>query len=188
MAIGGSIFGWVSGMNFWWVLWVLLIGLIGYLVISVIRNKVIFVYPIRIFRTREMGGVKEKNGKGGYIKRGGISFFRIKLGIWPWMKVDLNTTPNPKYMDQDNRVYYKQIDLKTYIQLKRTFGVDFVTFNPVEQDVVFEAILDIQKAHDLLQKKSLFEKVAPFATMVLIFLFGILGYYFVTNSKCPATG
>jgi hypothetical protein len=76
-----------------------------------IRQKMIFKYPVRIFKVRENGGVKELNCKGGYIgRKNSASFFQIKTGKLPWQKVNLNTTPSPSMMDQDNRVYYKQID------------------------------------------------------------------------------
>jgi hypothetical protein len=179
----------VFGFNYWWLLWITLIGVVLFLVISTIRNKAVFKYPVRIFKTREGGAVKEQNCKGGYIgRKNSASFFQIKLGMMPWQKVNLNTTPNPKYMDQDNRVYYKQIDLGTYIQLQRHFDKDVISFSGVEQDVKYGAILDIQRIKEILRTDSPWKKLAPYFALVLIFIFGILAFWFVTNGKCPSVG
>ena len=184
-----SAYSGLLGFNYWWILWTILIGVFVYLLISLIRNKIIFRYPVRIFKTRENGSVKEQNCKGGYIgRKNSASFFRIKLGRFPWQKADLNTTPDPKNMDQDNRVYYKQTDVGTYIQLKRMFDKGFVSFTPVEQDVKYGAILDIQRIKEILRVESPWKKVAPYFALVIVFLFGILAFYFVTNAKCPGVG
>jgi len=189
MAVLDSMFGWVSGFNFWWVFWTLMVAGVIFVIVSMIRNKVVFKYPVRIFRARENGGVKELNCKGGYIgRKNSASFFQIKTGKWPWQKVNLNTTPIPQYMDQDNRVYYKQIDLSTYIQLRRTFNKDAVQFEPVEQDVKYGAILDIQRIKDVLRSESTWKKIAPFVALVIVFIFGIMAFWFVTNAKCPSIG
>jgi hypothetical protein len=186
--IGGAISAF-SGFDFWWILWVFLIGLIVLSLISMIRTKAIFKYPVRIFKTRENGAVKEQNCKGGYIgRKNSASYFQIKTGMFPWQKINLNTTPNPKYMDQDNRVYYKQIDLGTYIQLKRNFDNSSVCFDAVEQDVKYGAILDIQRIKEVLRTESPWKKIAPYFALVVIFIFGILAFWFVTNGKCPTVG
>jgi uncharacterized membrane protein YcjF (UPF0283 family) len=91
----------------------------------------------------------------------------------------------PKYMDQDNRVYYKQIDLNTYIQLQRTFDEDEIKFAPVEQDVKYGAILDIQRIKEVLRSESTWKKIAPYVALVIVFMAAIIGWWFVMNSKCP---
>jgi hypothetical protein len=184
----GSIYSAFVGFNFWWVIFILIIGGIIFLTISSIRKKIVFIYPVRIYKTRESGGVKETNWKGGYIgRKNSASYFQIK-GRFPWQKINLNTTPNPKYMDQDNRVYYKQIDLGTYVQLKRTFDKEAITFSPVEQDVKYGAILDIQRIKEVLRTESTWKKLAPYFGLVIIFIFGVLAFWFVTNGKCPTVG
>lgn len=183
--IVGSAYNWLAGFNFWWVFWIFIIGVIITWIIVLLRNRIVYIYPVRIFKTRESGGVKEINWKGGYIgRKNSASFFKIK-GRFPWQKINLNTTPNPKYMDQDNRVYYKQIDLGSYIQLKRNFDRDAIIFSPVEQDVKYGAILDIQKIKEVLRVENPWKKVAPYFALVIVFIFGILGFWFVTNGKCP---
>lgn len=187
--IVGEAYSAFVGFNFWWIIWTLLTGLIIAWIVSFIRNKAIFKYPVRIFKTRESGAVKEQNCKGGYIgRKNSASFFQIKIGPFPWQKVNFNTTPNPKYMDQDNRVYYKQIDLGTYLQLKRAFDKEVISFSPVEQDVKYGAILDIQRIRTVLNTESVWKKLAPYFGLVLIFIFGILAFWFVTNGKCPSVG
>lgn len=182
-------YNWIFGFNFWWLIWILLIGAVLFLIISAIRNKKLYIYPVRIFQTRESGSVKEKNCRGGYIgRKNSASFFQIKTGKMPWQKLNLNTTPNPMYMDQDNRVYYKQIDLGTYVQLKRDFSREAISFSPVEQDVKYGAILDIQRIKEILRTESPWKKLAPYFALVVIFIFGILAFWFVTNGKCPAAG
>jgi hypothetical protein len=150
-----------------------------------LRRRMIFIYPVRIFKTRESGGVKEINWKGGYITRkNSASYFQI-IGKMPWQKINLNTTPNPKFMDQDNRVYYKQIDLGTYVQLKRTFANETITFDPVEQDVKYGAVLDIQRIKEILRTESPWKKLAPYFVMAIICVTIIVGWWLLMNSKCP---
>jgi hypothetical protein len=185
----GSVTGFFSGFSFLWVVVVLVIALFVSVIASIIRGRVIYKYPVRIFRARENGTIKEFNCKGGYIgRKNSASFFQIKTGRFPWQKINLNTTPMPKYMDQDNRVYYKQIDLGTYIQLQRIFIEDEVRFAPVEQDVKYGAILDIHRIKEVLRTDSTWKKVAPYMALVIIFMAAILGWWFVMNSKCPSIG
>lgn len=173
--------------NWWIVFWSLLVIGIIVMVIMQIRKKMVFKYPVRIFKARENGGVKEVNGVGGYIgRKNSASFFQIQIGKLPWNRVNLNTTPDPRYMDQDNRVYYKQIDLSTYIQMKRTFLANEVRFEPVEQDVKYGAILDIQKIRSVLNTESKLKQLAPIIGMVLIFILAIVLYWLVLDAKCPS--
>lgn len=117
--------------TYWWIVFLLVVSLFVLMITTVIKNKVVYKHPVRIFKTREYGGVKELNCNGGYIgRKNSASFFQIKPSkINPFKKINLNTTPNPKYMDQDNRVYYWQLDLDTYVQMKRTFDKSIVSFN-----------------------------------------------------------
>ena len=90
------------------------------IVITMVKSKMLYRYPVRIFRVRENGKVIEHNCKGGYIgRKNSAPFFRIKLGRWWWQYIDITNTPKPEYMDEQNRVYYKQIDVASYIQMKR---------------------------------------------------------------------
>ena len=103
--------------NLMYVLPFLLIG--GYALIKA-REKQIYKFPVRIFKLRANGKIKEFNTVGGYVGRtNSAPFFRIKLGKMWWQVLDLNTTPNPALMDEDDRVHYLQIDVSSYIQVKR---------------------------------------------------------------------
>jgi len=141
------------------------------------RNKTIYKHPVRIFKIRENGKVKEINCKGGYIgRKNSAPFFRIKLGKWWWQVLDLTTTPDPKYMDEDDRVYYKQIDVDTYVQMKRTFAKSEIIFNPVETDVKYGAILSVQRIKDVLRLEPTWKKVMPYAGLTLMAVIFIVAY------------
>lgn len=162
------------------------------------RNKKIYQYPVRILRERENGKVKEINRKGGFIRRkGGTPFFRIKTGFWWWNVTDLSETPKLEYMDEDNRVYYKQIDIDTYIQMKRevvggiektnkeTGEIGLIKLIPVETDVKYGAILAIQRIKEVLRPTDKWKTIASIAGMVLIFALAIVGWALLMNAKCP---
>lgn len=183
--IGGSIF---SGL--YYLLYLLPVAVFVIWVAVVFRNRKLYRYPVRIFKVRENGSVSEFNVKGGYIgRKNSAPFFRIKLG---WFKsVDLTTTPNPKYMDEQDRVYYRQIDISSYVQLRREFG-DFkdengntVTFTPVESDVKYGAILSVHRIKEVLRVEPTWKKVLPYAGMVLCAVVLIAGYAILLNTKCP---
>jgi heme A synthase len=178
------------GTYVWMIIILMLVGAVIFIIASFARGRIVYKYPVRIFKTREYGGVKELNCKGGYIgRKNSASFFQIKTSKWlPWKKINLNTTPNPKYMDQDNRVYYWQIDLDTYVQMRRTFDKSVVSFAPVEQDVKYGAILDIQRIKEVLRSNNPWAKIAPYIALVLVFMAAIIGWWFVMQSKCPNLG
>ena len=156
----------------------------------IFRNRKLYRYPVRIFKVRENGSVLEHNVKGGYIgRKNSAPFFRIKLG---WFKsVDLTTTPDPKYMDEQDRVYYRQIDVDSYVQLRREFG-DFideegkkVVFTPVESDVKYGAILSVHRIKEVLRTEPTWKKILPYAGMVIVAVVLITGYAILLNTKCP---
>ena len=106
-----------------WVIW----GILGIAVIYFLwmkyQDKKIFIYPVRIHRQRNNGIVKEKNTMGGYIKKGQITKFVIK--ITKFKKKNLNSLPDSSMMDEDNRVYYWQISPDSpLVQVKRSFQVE----------------------------------------------------------------
>jgi len=184
-----GMFGWLIHLNFWIIFIFFLIIAVIICVIVWIKNKFIFIYPVRIFRTRENGKVKEKNCVGGYIgRKNSAPFFRIKTGWWWWQYVDLIETPKVQFIDQDDRVYYKQIDVNTFIQLKRIFDNSIIKFTPVESDVKYGAILSIQRIKEILRADNVWKKLAPYFALVLVFIAAILGWWFVMSSKCPSIG
>lgn len=176
-----------SLMNNWWIIAIIvLVFLFLIIIILIIRDKKVFLYPVRIFRVRENNKCLEVNYKGGYIgRRNSAPFFQIKTGRWPWQRVNLTTTPNPKYLDEQNRVYYKQIDINTYIQLQRTLGLTDVNYSPVECDVKYAAVLDILRIKSILKTESTLAKVAPYIALILLFIAAIVGWWMVMNAKCP---
>lgn len=170
-------------MNFlMWTIGILIfLGIFG-IIIYMWYQKKVYMYPVRIFRRRENGGVLEINGFGGYINRtSGAPFFRIKLG--KGKKVDLTETPKLEYMDEQSRVYYNQIDIDTFIQIKRNFDIDSVKYTPVESDVKYGAILSVQRVKDTLKMESTWSKLAPYLTLALLSIVFIVAYSMLMD-KC----
>jgi hypothetical protein len=186
-SVGSAASSTISSLK--WVLYatplILVVGWLG----MWYREKKIFIYPVRIFKVRENGKVTEVNCKGGYVNRkNSAPFFRIKLGKWWWQHVDLTKTPNPEGMDEQNRVYYKQIDVDTYVQLRRTFSPGLVTLTPIEPDIKYGAILSIHRIKQILEGESGWKKIAPYIGLILMFMLAIIGWWFVMDSKCPSIG
>jgi|ETNvirnome_2_300_1030623.scaffolds.fasta_scaffold01383_9 hypothetical protein len=182
----GSLFGWFNSGNISNVI-ALVIGLIfvggllGFLLI-VLRNKKIYRYKARIYRIREGGTHKEANFKAGYIMRkNSAPYFRIKTS---WFKgIDLITTPNPKYIDEEDRVYYKQIDVDTYVQMKREMRQGKLIMTPVETDVKYGAILSIQRIKEVLRLEPAWKKILPYFGLSLMAVVFIIAYAILIN-KC----
>jgi hypothetical protein len=100
LALGVAVFGWMK--------W---------------QDKKIYIYPVRIYRQRNNGQVKEFNTFGGYIKKGNISQFSIKMTRFK--KKTADKLPLSEYMDEDNRIYYWQLNPDApLIQIKREFKVE----------------------------------------------------------------
>lgn len=180
--------GVVQGL--YYLLWIIPLVAIFIVVMMSVRSNMIYKHPVRIFRIRENGKVIESNHRGGYIgRRGSAPFFRIKTGKWYWgwwWTINLTTTPKPEYFDEQNRVYYKQIDVNTFIQMRREFPEDKnVTYTPVESDVKYGAILDIDRIDKVLAIEPAWKKILPYAGMVLVAVVLIVGYAILLNTKCP---
>lgn len=182
-----DLLGWVEGFGggFTSILKTVLIALPILLLFAFILLKIkersIYVYKVRIYRVRENGGVKELNGRGGYIgRRGTAPFFRIKIRrfLRPAKKIDLTTTPSPAYIDEEDRVYFKQIDVDTYVQLGRTFPTDknSFQFHPVESDVKYGALLDIHKIKEVLRAEPTWKKILPYASLLILGVIFIVAY------------
>lgn len=156
-------------------------------VIMKIREKIIYKHPVRIFKVRENNKIKEVNGKGGFINRkNSAPFFQIKLG--PFKKIKMISTPNPAMMDEEDRVYFKQIDVDTYVQMSRAFPInpgDEIKYNPVESDIKYGAVLSVQRIKEVLSQQSLWQKVAPFATLLMLGIIFIIAYALLIKAKCP---
>jgi len=89
------------------------------------QDKKIYIYPVRIFRQRRNGIVKEQNTFGGYIKKGKITEFVVKIS--KFKKKSMDKIPLSEYMDEDNRVYYWQLSPESpLVQTKREFKLDRV--------------------------------------------------------------
>jgi len=146
------------------------------------RKKLVYKYKVRVFRERENGKVKESNYIGGYINRkNNAPFFRIKTGRWWWQYLDLTETPKPQYMDEDDRVYYKQIDVNSFIQMARNFEGNRLKFTPVESDVKYGAVLSIQRIKEALRTESPWKKILPYASLVILGIIFIVAYAMLMN-------
>ena len=179
--LGGSIFDGIKYALY-------LVPVILFIAILIIhfRNKSIYKYPVRVFKVRERGKTIETNYKGGYIgRKNSAPFFRIKTGMWWWNFIDLTKTPNPKYLDEQDRVYYKQIDVDTYIQLRRKFDNKGIVLSPVEPDIKYGAILAIQRIKEVLRAEPAWKKILPYVGLVLTAVVLVAGYAILLNTKCP---
>lgn len=178
------------GQAMYYLLWLVPLIVVFFALISSVRSKAIYKHPVRIFRVRENGKVKESNHLGGYIgRRGSAPFFRIKTGKWYWgwwHSINLTTTPKPEYFDEQDRIYYKQIDVGTFVQMRRDFPTNkSVTYTAVESDVKYGAILDIDRIDKVLATEPAWKKILPYAGMVLVAVVLIAGYAILLNTKCP---
>ena len=167
-------------------LWLIPLFIIVVAVIIYIKNKKIYRYKIRIFRVRENNKVKEANFKGGYVgRKNSAPFFRIKTGMFPWNVIELTETPKVEFMDEEDRVYYKQIDINTFVQIKRNFNKEGLEFTPVESDVKYGAILSVQRIKDVLRVEPAWKRLLPYVGMTLVAVVLIVGYAILLNTKCP---
>ena len=170
----------------YYLIWLVPIIIFAFIAIIYIRNKKVYKYKVRIFRVRENGKVKEANFKGGYIgRKNSAPFFRIKTGKFPWNVIELNETPKVEYIDEEDRVYYKQIDINTFIQIKRKFEEGKLIMTPVESDVKYGAILSVQRIKDVLRVEPAWKRLLPYVGMTLVAVVLIVGYAILLNTKCP---
>lgn len=108
-----------------WVIYGLALLLITYIIWKKYTDKKIYIYPVRIHKQRNNGQVKEFNTFGGYIKKGQVTQFMIKMT--KLKKKPADKLPLSEYMDEDNRVYYWQVSPEApLIQVKRDFYVEQV--------------------------------------------------------------
>ena len=144
----------------------LLIIVMGYLLY---RDLTIYTYKVRLFQIRENGSVKEKNYKAGFIKGGELFCIRTSK-INPKKNIKLNRSPDPHFIDEDNRVYYKQIGVgsNNLIQLKRVFDDKNVFLNPISTNQYYGTLLAIKGAKDAVTKKSNMAQVAIIAGFVIM--------------------
>jgi hypothetical protein len=106
-----------------YVIWGVVILAVGLFAWFKWQDKKVYIYPVRIFRRRTNGIVKEFNTFGGYISKNGITYFNVKMT--KFKKKAMDKLPNSEYMDEDNRVYYWQLSPDApYIQVKRSFDVE----------------------------------------------------------------
>jgi hypothetical protein len=165
--------------SIWIIIFFVIVGFgVGYM-----NYKKTYRYPVRILKVRENGKVKEMNCLGGYINRGlkGAELFRIKPSFLK--SIDLTETPKLKYLDEDDRVYYKQIDLNTFIQMKRTMTDNELKLEPVESDVRYGAILSVQKARDILKLEPTWKKILPYVSLLILAIVFIVSFYLLMD-KC----
>lgn len=123
------------------------------------QDKKMFTYPVRIFRQRRNGQVKEQNTFGGYKKVNKVSKFIIK--VTKTKKKEMDKLPLSEWMDEDNRVYYWQVSPDApLIQVKRDFIIEsvlapkenFVPLSKEEKDLAVAKILAELKQDEELVK------------------------------------
>jgi len=171
------------GSTFTYLLYILPVIAVIIILIMWFRNRAVFKYKVRVFRERENRKVKESNYVGGYIgRKNSAPFFRVKTGRWWWQYVDFIETPKIQYMDEEDRVYYSQIDVGTFIQMKRDIISDKLKFTPVESDVKYGAVLSVQRIKDVLRTEPTWKKILPYFGLVLLAVVFIVAYAMLMNS------
>jgi len=189
-SIAGGMFGWAKGMGstlFTTLKYFLYVSPLLVIIIVLFvrtRNKNIYRYKVRVFKTRENNKVKEVNYVGGYINRvNSAPFFKVKTGRWS--SFDLSETPKLEYMDEEDRVYYKQIDVNTFIQMRRELPnlKNKVIYTPVESDVKYGAILSIQRIKDVLRTEPTWKRLMPYFGLIVLAIVFIVAYSLLLN-KC----
>ncbi len=168
--------GFVTGLKA--LIYIIPIVIIVIALIMYFRNRALYKHPVRIFRIRENGKHKEVNFMGGFINRQGSSpYFRIKTGRLPHQGIDLITTPQVKYMDEEDRVYYQQTDVNTFQQVRRYFDEDKnIHFTPIESDIRYGAILQTQRIKQLLAIEPTWKKVLPYFGLAICAVVYIVSY------------
>jgi len=108
-----------------YIIWGLIILGVGLFLWKKYKDKKVYIYPVRIYKQRNNGLVKEFNTFGGYIKKGNVTQFIIKMSRFKKRPTD--KLPLSEYMDEDDRIYYWQISPESpLIQVKRDFFVEEV--------------------------------------------------------------
>lgn len=169
-----------------------LLPLIFIIVIAylVYRDKSIYTWKVRLYQIRDNGTVKEKNYKAGFIQGGKL--FRIKTSKFnPRKKIDLNRSPDPKYVDEENRVYYKQIGVGSHnlMQLERVFDDSKVKFSPITTNQYYGAVQAIKDAKNAVTKKSNGAQIAMIAGFVIMAISFIIAFIMLVDKfgGIPAT-
>ena len=99
-----------------WIAVVLVIAGVLIFVGLQIRNKMIFTYNHITTRLRNNQKIRTIRNKAGFIKKKGLTYFRLKTGRMPWQYHDLVEHPNLAEVDGDNTVYYTQLGTDIFIQ------------------------------------------------------------------------
>ena len=151
---------------------------VGVIIFIYYQNKAIYKFKIRFYRIREDGKFKESNHKAGYIgRRNSTPFFRIKIGKMWWQRIDLITTPKVSSADLDDRFYYLQKDVGTFIQLDRKVSPEGLFFTPIEgQDIRYAAVLKGKRIKSILNTEATWKKVLPYIALVLLSTMYVAAY------------
>lgn len=108
-----------------YVIWGVILLVVGAFIWKKYQDKKIFVHPVRIFRRRTNGLVKETNTFGGYMVNNGLTVFTIKQGMFK--RKELPRLPRSDLMDEEDRFYYYQLSPEApLVQCKRTFNIETV--------------------------------------------------------------
>lgn len=176
--------GFITGLKS--LIYIIPIFLIAIALIMFFRNRALYRYPVRIFRIRDNGKHREVNYIGAFIKRQGLtSYFKIKTGRLWWQYMDLSTTPEVKYMDEEDRVYYQQSDVGTLQQVRRYFDKNKnVHFVPVGSNIKLAVTLAALKINSITVAEPTWKKVLPYAGMLLCAIILIIGHIVNVQYGC----
>lgn len=157
----GSIQGGLYDVAYYIIWGVLILG-VGFYIWKKYQDKKIYKYPIRIFRRRQNGLIKEFNTFGGYIVKQGQTIFSIKMS--KFKKKELPRLPDSELMDEEDRIYYYQLSPESpLVQCKRSFVIEqvfvanekYIEPTPQEKENLLNRyILEISQEEEMSDKTS----------------------------------
>lgn len=189
-SISGSLPSFSLGSMITTLLWILVVGVVLTAGGFWVRDKIRYQYHSTIFRRRQdnpMTGEPESavlDGKSGYFpKKSGKTVFRIKYGKMPWQVMETSKLPNPKYM-LGNRVFFSQIQKGNIVQqkIKVDWRLNDVEINPVEDDVKFQAQMEMTENRTVLAARSMSPVTVGIIVLGVIVVAMTIGFYFMSQA------
>jgi hypothetical protein len=169
-----------------WLIWVavavgiiIAIAVIGFMIW---RNKV-YKFPVTIFSERS-NGVAETYDKGAFLRRkiSKVPYFRLLK-----RKKEIMQHPMMNAIAQNtNRLYFYQKDMDTYIQLRPVIDDKILRYEPIDTDLKYGAIIEIQKIRDVVAVENKFMKFAPWFGLVILFVAAIVFLYMLVQKFDPS--
>lgn len=185
MADNVDLFGWATGIlnvapEFIGIAVALAVILaVGVFIYFRVRDMRLYKFKVTIYAERN-NNLYETTDRGAFMERKGMRYFKMKK-----TKKELTTCPIADGISNQNHIFLYQKDADTYIQLIARVSNNILTFEPVPTDIKYGAVLEINRIEKLLRKDSKLKEYFPLIAIVLVFLFGVLIFYFMTEKFSP---